>query len=56
VREIARSPQLPGQGTRDAVEDWGSAKDRIDEVVESGRLSRADSTGGYCSLHGERPA
>jgi hypothetical protein len=38
VREVARSLQLPGQGTRDAVKDWVSAKDRIDELVESGAV------------------
>ncbi len=38
VPEIARSPQHPGQGTRDALEDWGIAKDRIDELVESGAV------------------
>jgi len=38
VAEIARSPQHPGQGTRDALEDWGIAKDRIDELVESGAV------------------
>ena len=32
--EIARSPQHPGQGTRDALEDWGIPKDRIDALVE----------------------
>jgi alpha-methylacyl-CoA racemase len=36
--EIARSPQHPGQGTREALEDWGVAKDRIDELVESGAV------------------
>jgi alpha-methylacyl-CoA racemase len=36
--EIARSPQHPGQGTRDALEDWGIGKDRIDELVESGAV------------------
>ncbi|MET0460939.1 MAG: CaiB/BaiF CoA-transferase family protein [Ilumatobacteraceae bacterium] len=32
--EIARSPQHPGQGTRDALEAWGIPKDRIDALVE----------------------
>jgi alpha-methylacyl-CoA racemase len=36
--EIARSPQHPGQGTREALEDWGIAKDRIDALVEDGAV------------------
>src|SRR3954453_100698 len=39
VPELSRSPQHPGQGTRDALEDWGIAKDRIDELVESGAVA-----------------
>ena len=39
--EIARSPQHPGQGTRDALEDWGIPKDRIDALVEDGAVVAA---------------
>ncbi len=38
VPEISRSPQHPGQGTREALEDWGIPKDRIDALVEDGAV------------------
>ena len=38
VPEIARSPQHPGQGTLDALADWGIPQDRIDKLVESGAV------------------
>ena len=38
VPEITRAPQHPGQGTREALEDWGIPKDRIDELVEDGAV------------------
>ena len=36
--EIARPPAHPGQHTREALEDWGIAKDRIDALVEDGAV------------------
>ena len=38
VPEIARSPQHAGQGTVDALADWGIPQDRIDKLVESGAV------------------
>ena len=38
VPEITRSPQHPGQGTIDALADWGIPKDRIDQLVEDGAV------------------
>ncbi len=39
VPEVTRDGQHPGQGTREILEDWGIAKDRIDELVESGAVA-----------------
>jgi alpha-methylacyl-CoA racemase len=36
--EISRPAAHPGQHTREALEDWGLAKDRIDALVESGAV------------------
>ena len=36
--EITRSPQHAGQGTVDALADWGIPKDRIDKLVEDGAV------------------
>ncbi len=38
VPEITRSPQHAGQGTVEALADWGIAKDRIDKLVEDGAV------------------
>ena len=38
VPEITRSPQHAGQGTVDALADWGIPKDRIDKLVEDGAV------------------
>ena len=38
VPEITRSPQHAGQGTIDALADWGIPKDRIDKLVEDGAV------------------
>ena len=39
VPEVTSDGQHPGQGTREILEDWGIAKDRIDELVESGAVA-----------------
>jgi len=36
--ELDHLPAHPGQHTRQALEDWGLAKDRIDALVESGAV------------------
>ena len=41
VPEVTRDGQHPGQGSREILEDWGIAKDRIDELVESGAVAAA---------------
>jgi alpha-methylacyl-CoA racemase len=38
VPELDLPPAHPGQHTREVLEDWGVAKDRIDALVESGAV------------------
>jgi alpha-methylacyl-CoA racemase len=38
VPEITEPPAFPGQHSREILEEWGVAKDRIDELVESGAV------------------
>jgi alpha-methylacyl-CoA racemase len=38
VPEINESPAFPGQHSREILEEWGIAKDRIDDLVESGAV------------------
>ncbi len=35
---LAIAPAFPGQQSREILEDWGIAKDRVDELLERGAV------------------